>query len=109
MATDSQMYPDQDMSQKVQQLEQLVSQQAEQIQTLSENLSQNKLVGSAVGFAGYAGIEGDGSERNQLLLGLTIDDGRTLSFDYQDDTKTLAVKFSGGQSGDQVLGKIQLS
>ena len=38
MATDSQMYPDQDMNQKIQQLEQLVSQQAEQIQTLSENL-----------------------------------------------------------------------
>lgn len=39
MATNSQMYPDQDMSQRVQELEKLVSQQAEQIQTLSENLS----------------------------------------------------------------------
>lgn len=48
MATGSQMYPDQDMSQKLQQLEELVNQQAEQIQALSKNISKIVTVGSGV-------------------------------------------------------------
>lgn len=53
---DSQMYPDQDMNKKPQQLEQLVNQQAEQIQTLSDSLSQLIKVKTFTGMTTSNGI-----------------------------------------------------